>query len=61
MAQTKDALKILRKVTGNNETVKAGIAQSAINFEVAQMIFDARTKAGLSQSELAELIGSKQP
>ena len=25
------------------------------------MIYDARTKAGLSQSELAALIGSKQP
>src|SRR6202051_3911641 len=61
MAQTKDALKILGKVTGNNEALKAGIAQAKINFEVAQMIYDARTKAGLSQSELAELIGSKQP
>ena len=61
MAQTKDALKILRKVTGNNEAVKAGIAQAKINFEVAQMIYDARSRAGLSQSELAELIGSKQP
>ena len=61
MAQTKDALKILEKVTGNNEAVKTGIAQAKINFEVAQMIYDARTKAGLSQSELAALIGSKQP
>ncbi len=61
MAQTKDALRILGKVTGNNEAVKTGIAQAKINFEVAQMIYDARTKAGLSQSELAELIGSKQP
>ena len=61
MAQTRDALRILAKVTGNNEAVKAGIAQAKINFEVAQMIYDARTKAGLSQSELAELIGSKQP
>ena len=61
MAQTKDALTILRRVTGNSETVKAGIAQAKINFEVAQMIYNARTKAGLSQSGLAELIGSKQP
>jgi ribosome-binding protein aMBF1 (putative translation factor) len=61
MAQTKDASKILRKVTSNNEAAKAGIAQAKINFEVAQIIYDARSKAGLSQSELAELIGSKQP
>ncbi len=61
MPRTKDALKILDKVTGSNEAVKAGIAQAKINFEVAQMIFDARTRAGLSQSQLAALIGSKQP
>jgi len=60
MARTKDALKILQKVTGNKEAVKAGIAQAHVNFEVAQMIYDARSKAGLSQSELAALIGSKQ-
>src|ERR1700730_340536 len=61
MAKTKDALKILDRVTGNNESVKAGIVQAKINFEVAQMIYDARTKAGLSQGQLAALIGSKQP
>ena len=60
MAQTKDALKILARVTGQDESIQSGIAQAKINFEVAQMIFDARTKAGLSQSELAALIGSKQ-
>src|SRR5579872_6220841 len=61
MARTKDALRSLGKVTGNNEVVRTGIAQSKINFEVAQMIYDARTNAGLSQAELADLIGSKQP
>ena len=61
MAKTKDALKILDRVTGNSEPIKAGIAAARINLEVAQMIYDARTKAGLSQSELAALIGSRQP
>jgi hypothetical protein len=36
------ALKILEKATGNNEAVQTGIAQAKINFEVAQMIYDAR-------------------
>ena len=61
MPKTKNALKILQRLTGTNETLKAGIAKAKINFDVAQMIYDARTKAGLSQSELAVLIGSKQP
>ena len=61
MPRTKDALKVLERVTGDNEAIKAGIAAAKTNLEVAQMIYDARTKAGLSQSELAALIGSKQP
>jgi ribosome-binding protein aMBF1 (putative translation factor) len=61
MSKTKDALKILERVTGNREGIKAGIAEARINFEVAQMIYDARTKAGLPQSQLAVLIGSNQP
>ena len=61
MAKTNDALKILDRVTGNSEPIKAGIAEARVNLEVAQMIYDARTKAGLSQSELATLIGSRQP
>ena len=61
MAKTRNALKILERVTGASESIKAGIAQAKINLEVAQIIYDARTKAGLSQSELATLIGSRQP
>src|SRR5713226_8122962 len=61
MGKTTDALKILDRVTGTVEPIKSGIAQARIKLEVAQMIYDARTKAGLSQSELAALIGSKQP
>ena len=61
MAQTKDSLRILSKVSGESESIQSGIARAKINSEVAQMIYDARTKAGLSQSELAALIESKQP
>jgi transcriptional regulator with XRE-family HTH domain len=52
--------RVLERVTGNGESVKAGIAEAGVNLEVAQMIYDARIRAGLSQSQLAALIGSKQ-
>jgi ribosome-binding protein aMBF1 (putative translation factor) len=61
MAKTKNALTILEKVTGNNPTLRDEIANARLSLEVAQMIHDARTKAGLSQRQLADLIGSKQP
>lgn len=60
MATTKDALKILSNLTGESEEIRAGIAYARINLEVAQMIYDARTRAGLSQRELAALIGTRQ-
>lgn len=61
MTKTKSALKILEKVTGKNPALRDRIADSHVNLEVARMIYDSRTKAGLSQRRLAELIGSKQP
>jgi ribosome-binding protein aMBF1 (putative translation factor) len=61
MVRTTNALTILDTVTGNNTSVRKGIADARVNLEVAQMIYDARTRAGLSQRELADLIGSKQP
>ena len=60
LAKTKDAPKILERMPGEDSVVRQGIANALINLGVAQMIYDARTKAKLSQRELAELIGSKQ-
>jgi transcriptional regulator with XRE-family HTH domain len=61
MARTKNALTILDALTGNDFSVREGIADARINLEVGQMIYDARVGAGLSQRQLAKLIGSKQP
>jgi ribosome-binding protein aMBF1 (putative translation factor) len=61
VAKTKSAVRILKAVTGDDVDVQAAIAQARINFQVAQMIYDARAKAGLSQRQLAELVGTKQP
>src|SRR5262249_47437427 len=60
MAKSKDALKILARVTGRSSAVRRGIANARTNLEVAQMIYDARTKAGMSQHELAGLIATRQ-
>jgi ribosome-binding protein aMBF1 (putative translation factor) len=60
MARTKDALKILERATGTDSAVRRGISNARINLEVAQMIYDTRSKAGLSQRALADLVGSRQ-
>lgn len=60
MAKSQDALKILDKVTSRSAAVRRGIANARVNLEVAQMVYDARTKAGLSQRELAQMVGTRQ-
>jgi len=57
----RDATKILDQVTGDDPELRELIAAESLNARVAGMIYDARTAAGLTQAQLAELIGTKQP
>jgi ribosome-binding protein aMBF1 (putative translation factor) len=46
---------------GDDSKRRKILEEARVNLAVAQLIYDAREKAGLTQSELAELIGTKQP
>lgn len=59
--KTSDALVILERMTGKSPKMRALVAQARINAAVAQLIYSAREAAGLTQKELAELVGTKQP
>ena len=59
MGKTKDALKIIDRITGEDQELKRLIAEETVNAQVAQMIYEARTKAGLTQGELAKLVGTR--
>lgn len=61
MANTSDALKIIDRITSSDPELEALVEEASINAEVAQLIYSARTKAGLTQKHLAELVGTKQP
>jgi ribosome-binding protein aMBF1 (putative translation factor) len=61
MPMTKDALKILDRLTGNDSQLCEQIERETVDAQVAQLIYDARTKAGLTQKQLASLIGTRQP
>jgi ribosome-binding protein aMBF1 (putative translation factor) len=60
MAKTKDALKIIDRITGDDPELRELIKEETINAQVARMIYEARTNAGLTQQQLAELVGTKQ-
>ena len=61
MAKTKEALKIIDRITGDDPELQEMIEEETINAQVARIIYDARIKAGLTQQELAALVGTKQP
>ena len=59
--KTADAARIIERITGDDPKLREMIADATINAEIAEMLLAARTKAGLTQEELAELAGTKQP
>jgi ribosome-binding protein aMBF1 (putative translation factor) len=58
--KTSDALAILNRMAGESQELRRLTEEARINAAVAQLIYAGRTKAGLSQAELAEKLGTKQ-
>jgi ribosome-binding protein aMBF1 (putative translation factor) len=58
--KTKDATGILDRLTGDDPELREMIAEEHLNAQVARMIHDARMAAGLTQTQLADLIGTQQ-
>jgi ribosome-binding protein aMBF1 (putative translation factor) len=60
ITKTSDAVEILDRMAGGNSRRQRLTERARINAVVAQLIHAARTKAGLSQADLAERLGTKQ-
>ena len=59
---TSDALEIIDKsIVGDNPELRELIEEATVNALVAGAIYDARKAARLTQEELANVIGTKQP
>ena len=61
MAETRDATRIVDRMTGEDEELQQLIVEETLNAEVARLIYEARAEAGLTQAALAERIGTSQP
>src|SRR3954464_14950382 len=60
-SKTRDAVEIMQRMIGEDRESRRMVEEARANVAVAQLIHEAREKAGLTQKELAELIGTKQP
>jgi ribosome-binding protein aMBF1 (putative translation factor) len=58
--KSSDASAILDRVIGRDRELRRRVESAKLGLRVAQMIHDARTAAGLTQTRLAELVGTTQ-
>jgi ribosome-binding protein aMBF1 (putative translation factor) len=58
--QPPTASKVIDDFVGGDEELREMIRQEVLNAEIGQMIYDARTKAGLTQQQLANRLGTTQ-
>jgi len=58
--KTRDAMRIIDRLIGDDPARRAGIADARLNLEVAQVVYDARKQAGLTQVQLARRLGTTQ-
>jgi transcriptional regulator with XRE-family HTH domain len=59
--KTRNAIAVIDRMVGDDTELRAMIAREVLNAQVAQLIYEARTKAGLTQKQLAERVGTQQP
>ncbi|MFN6536964.1 MAG: helix-turn-helix transcriptional regulator [Nostoc sp. EkiNYC01] len=60
MKKTNDALKIIKRMMKEDPELQEMVRESSINAQVSQIIYDARKEAGLTQQQLADLVGTTQ-
>src|SRR6266567_2740832 len=60
MAKITDAVEILKRKMGIDPETDPEMLQIAEDLRVAQMIYDARSEAGLTQKALAQAVGTTQ-
>ncbi len=58
--KTRSAIEILDRLTGDDPELREMIAEETVNNQVARIIYEARTAAGLTQKQLADLVDSQQ-
>lgn len=59
--KTISAIEIMNRHFGNDTETQERLADERIKSLAAMVIYNARTAAGLTQQQLAELVGTKQP
>jgi ribosome-binding protein aMBF1 (putative translation factor) len=60
MKKAHSAVEFVKQMTEGDEEFQQMVEAETINLRVAQLVYDARMAAGLTQKQLAEMIGTRQ-
>ncbi len=58
--RSSDALALVEELTGSSQEMTALVEQEQANLDIARKIYELRTKAKLTQAELARKVGTTQ-
>src|SRR5437763_16096673 len=61
MSKTTDGIKILERMVGRDRKMRELVARADVNAEIAQLVYAVRRRSGLTQQQLARLVGTSQP
>ena len=59
MAKTTDARTILERMIGDDADMRQMMAEATLKAQIARMMYEARTAAGLTQQALAARVGTQ--
>lgn len=57
---TRNFADVIRAKLAANSELAAAVQEESFNSNIAQQVYDLRTEAGLTQKQLADLIGTRQ-
>jgi transcriptional regulator with XRE-family HTH domain len=60
MPKTKDFAKVIQRRLAGDSKLRAGVEQELLHFSMGALLYEHRTKAGLTQKELAKLTDTHQ-
>jgi transcriptional regulator with XRE-family HTH domain len=61
MKTTSDAIEILNKTVKDDPEFQKMIIEERLHLKIADLVYETREKAGLTQKQLAILVGTSQP
>ena len=61
MSKKSDGIKILERMVGRDRKMRELVARADVNAEVAQLVYAVRRQSGLTQQQLARMVGTSQP